>query len=136
MIDIDNNIYERPNGIEYINIVYETARDIECLGVFMECIIGKSKDDGLYRILNLTTGVISIYSKEVKELDKEVIDYLVKETKKIFISQVLRYHLEEKILNSRVDFDSKAYQVYLKLKHRLDENILKEIIDNLYEEHI
>ena len=96
MIDIDNNIYERPNGVEYINIVYEIARDIECLGVFMECIIGKSKDDDLYRILNLTTGVISIYNKEVKELDKEVIDYLVKETKKNFISQVLRYHLEEK----------------------------------------
>lgn len=136
MKDIDNNIYERPNGIEYINIVYETARDIECLGVFMECIIGKSYDDNLYKLMNLTTGVINTYNKEVKELDKEVIDYLVKETKKNFIGQVLRYSNEEKILNGSVCFDSKAYQVYLKLKHRLDENILKEFIDGLYEDNL
>ena len=111
---------------EIVGIIYEKAIEARAKisGLInLHLLIGKSKDDDLYRALCLDSGIICISSSKV--LNKETIDYLFENSCIMALNQFYRAvkNGEENVLSGRY-LDREYWETYDKLILEVKNNTL------------
>ncbi|CCY75333.1 hypothetical protein EPJ64_04210 [Brachyspira aalborgi] len=115
---------------EIVGIIYEKAIEARAKisGLInLHLLIGKSKDDDLYRALCLDSGIICISSSKV--LNKETIDYLFENSCIMALNQFYRAvkNGEENVLSGRY-LDREYWETYDKLILEVKNNTLNKIL--------
>ena len=115
---------------EIVGIIYEKAIEARAKisGLInLHLLIGKSKDDDLYRALCLDSGIICISNSKV--LNKETIDYLFENSCVMALNQFYRAikNGEENVLSGRY-LDREYWETYDNLILEVKNNTLNKIL--------